>query len=146
MAATLPSSFATATQARAEIEEILAKLPELWNRHDVAGYASHFSENVDFVNVLGGRNRGRAAVEAELAMIHQSIFRNSRLEFVEHSLRTVAPNVAVAHINWQMTGHESMQEKQWGSVRRGIITAVFVAEADTWRITAFQNTDRAAAA
>jgi hypothetical protein len=38
----------------ATIEKILTGLPQFWNRHDIEGYTSHFSANIDFVNVLGG--------------------------------------------------------------------------------------------
>ena len=128
--------------AQTQIEAILTALPELWNRHDIAGYTSHFSEHIDFVNVLGGHNRGPAAIQAELVAIHQTIFRNSRLKVVDRSIRFLTPAIAIVHIDWQMTGHDNSLEKQWQSVRDGIITAVFVREGDTWRITAFHNTDK----
>jgi uncharacterized protein (TIGR02246 family) len=133
---------APALNAQTEIESMLDKLPEFWNRHDTAGYAANFTANVDFVNVLGGHNRGRAEVRAELDAIHRTIFRNSQLKIVQRTVRFVAPQVAIAHIDWQMTGHQSMPEKPWDSVRHGIITAVLVAEESNWRITAFQNTDK----
>ncbi|HSS98012.1 MAG TPA: SgcJ/EcaC family oxidoreductase [Terriglobales bacterium] len=144
MATTLSTPFPSKINAKAQIEEILTELPECWNRHDIAGYISHFTEDVNFVNVLGGHNRGRAAVETELIAIHQTIFRNSRLKVVGHSIRFLAPEVAVVHIDWEMTGHENPLEKQWQGVREGIITAVFVVEGDAWRITAFHNTDKVA--
>ncbi len=130
------------TGARARIENILTVLPELWNRHDVGRYAEHFSDNVDFVNVFGSHTQGRAALMADLKLIHQTIFRNTRLKIVRHSIRFVAPTVAIAIVEWRMSGHESTSAKRWDSVREGIFTAVLLPEEDSWRITAFQNTDK----
>lgn len=136
------TTFPVETTSQIQIEAVLRVLPEFWNRHDVPGYAAHFSENVDFVNVFGGHARGRSALVADLKVIHQTIFRNSRLRIVKHDIRFVAPTVAIAIVDWHMTGHESTEAKAWDAVREGIFTAVLVAEEDTWRITAFQNTDK----
>jgi uncharacterized protein (TIGR02246 family) len=75
-------------------------------------------------------------------MIHQTIFRNSRLQVVDHSIRFLTPEVALVHVDWQMTGHDNSEEKQWQAVRDGIITAVFVNGENGWLITAFHNTDK----
>jgi uncharacterized protein (TIGR02246 family) len=139
---TQPTAVSAGPAAQTQIDAILTELPELWNEHDIEGYTSHFCENIDFVNVLGGHNRGRAEIKAELVAIHQTIFRNSLLKVIDRSIRFLTPKIAVVHIDWQMTGHDNSLEKQWQSVREGIITAVFVMEADTWRITAFHNTDK----
>ena len=131
------------TEAESKIGAFLAALPETWNRHDMVAYASHFSENADFVNILGMHWRGRAAIEASHIAIHKGIFRNSRLEALDQTIRFLTPEVAVAHVNWQMTGHETGQVKEWqpAATRKGVLTAVLVPEGDTWKITALHNTD-----
>ena len=75
--------------------------------------------------------------------IHQTVFRNSQLQALNHTMRFLTPEVAVAHVNWQMTGHDTGPVKEWQppAVRKGILTAVMVPEGDTWRITALHNTD-----
>ena len=140
--ATTTTEISAERIAQVQIEDMLTKLSELWGRHDIAGYTSHFSEGVDFVNVLGGHTRGRVAIQAELVAIHQTIFRNSRLKIIDRSLRFLTPEIAIVHVDWQMTGHDNPLEKQWQSVREGIFTAVFVAEGPTWKITVFHNTDK----
>ncbi len=129
--------------AQTKIAAVLAALSESWNRHDMVGYASHFCEDADFVNVLGMHVRGRAAIEAQHIAIHKTVFRNSQLEALQQTVRFLTPEVAVAHVNWQMTGHDTSQTKEWqpGAARKGVLTAVLVPEGDTWRISALHNTD-----
>jgi uncharacterized protein (TIGR02246 family) len=52
-------------ETESKIEAVLAALRESWNRHDMSAFASLFSENADFVNVLGMHLRGRPALEAQ---------------------------------------------------------------------------------
>ncbi len=143
MSSTSPNTFTPPAAAISEIEKVLAALPESWNRHDMVAYASQFSENADFVNILGMHWQGRPAIEAQHITIHKTVFRNSQLRALNHSIRFLTPAVAVAHVNWEMTGHEIPVTKEWqpAEKRRGILTAVLVPEGDTWRITALHNTD-----
>ena len=58
----------------------------------------------------------------------------------------IQPQVAVAHVDWQMTGHDMSHVKDWSlpEVRKGVLTAVLLFEGDTWRIDALHNTDTVA--
>jgi uncharacterized protein (TIGR02246 family) len=131
------------TEAESKIEAVLANLQESWNRHDMAAFAAQFSQDADFVNVLGMHLRGRPAIEAQHVAIHQTIFRNSQLRTLGQTVRFLTPQVAVAHVDWEMTGHDTSHMKDWNpaEVRKGVLTAVLVPEDNTWRITALHNTD-----
>ena len=131
------------TDAKPKIEAVLSALQQSWNRHDVAAFATQFTENADFVNVVGMHVRGRPAIEAQHVAIHKTVFRNSQLRTLGQSVRLLAPQVAVAHVDWEMTGHDMSHIKDWSlpEVRQGVLTAVLVSEGDTWRIAALHNTD-----
>jgi uncharacterized protein (TIGR02246 family) len=131
------------TDAESKIEAVLAALQDSWNRHDMSAFAAQFTEDADFVNVVGMHQRGRPAIEAQHVAIHKTAFRNSQLRTLSHSVRFLAPQVAVAHVDWEMTGHDTSNVKDWSlpEVRKGVLTAVLVSEGDTWRITALHNTD-----
>ncbi len=137
------NAFAPTADTVSKIEAVIAALPESWNCHDMVAYASHFTENADFINILGMHWRGRPAIEAQHIAIHETIFRNSQLQELNHTIRFLTPEVAVAHVNWQMTGHEIGPSKDWqpATVRKGVLSAVLVLEGETWRITALHNTD-----
>lgn len=56
-------------------------------------------------------------------------------------MRPLAPGVVLAHIHWEMTGHEAPPGVSFAEVRHGVITGVFVEKNGQWLISAFQNTD-----
>ena len=130
-------------EAKAKIAATLAVLEESWNRHDMIVYAAQFTPDADFVNVLGMLQRGRPAIEAQHVAIHKTFFRNSRIQTLDQSIRFLTPEVAVAHVTWQMTGHETPQVNEWHlpAIRKGILTAVLVSQGELWRIAALHNTD-----
>ena len=41
------------TDAKAQIANVVAALADSWNRHDMVAYAAQFTEDADFVNVIG---------------------------------------------------------------------------------------------
>lgn len=127
--------------AKLQIEGIVKALIDTWNQHDMAKYAAQFAEDADFVNVLGMHFQGRNAIESQHVLIHRTIFRNSRLRLVDYSIRPLRPGVVLAHIKWEMTGHERPPGASFAEVRQGLITGVFVEQDDRWLIAAFQNTD-----
>ncbi len=129
--------------AESKIEAVLAALEDSCNRHDMPAYAAQFTADADFVNVLGMRQRGRPTIEAQHIAIHKTVFRNSQLRTLGKSVRFLTPQVAVAHVDWEMTGHETSHIKDWNlpAVRKGVLTAVLVVDGDAWRIAALHNTD-----
>ncbi len=128
-------------EAQSEIFLVIKALSDSWNSHDMAVYAAQFTEDADFVNVMGMRWKGRAQIEAAHVQVHRTIFRNSKLKTLDCSLRALAPGVVLAHVRWEMTGHESPPGVRFSEVRHGMITGVFVEQDGRWLIAAFQNTD-----
>ena len=130
-------------EAKSKIESVLAALHDSWNRRDMAAFASQFAQDADFVNVIGRHLRGRPAIAAQHVAIHKTIFRNSQLNTLDQKIRFLTPKVAVAHVDWQMTGHDMSQVKNWSlpEVPKGVLSAVLVAEGDAWRIASLHNTD-----
>ncbi len=137
----MAASVQLAVKAQAEIFTVVKALTDSWNSHDMSTYAAQFTEDADFVNVLGMRWRGRPEIEARHADVHRTIFRNSTLRTLNCSLRPLASDVVLAHIRWEMTGHEAPAGVKFSAVRHGLITGVFVEQNGRWLISAFQNTD-----
>jgi len=130
------------TDAKAQIANIVGSLADSWNRHDMAAYAALFTEDADFVNVIGMHWHGRGEIEARHVDVHRTIFRNSTLRTLDHSLRLLRPGVILTHINWEMSGHENPPGTNFApGVRHGVITGVFVEQEGRWLIAAFHNTD-----
>ena len=129
------------TDAKAQVDVVISALTESWNRHDMAAYAAQFTEDADFVNVVGMHSRGRREIEAQHAHLHRTIFRNSNVRVLDEWVRCLKQDVALAHVRWEMTGHESLPGWHTPETRSGVLTAVLVQEGDGWRVTAFHNTD-----
>jgi len=131
----------SAADTKAEVEFVLSSLIESWNRRDVKTLASYFAEDADFVNVLGTRMQGRTVIEAQHKRLHEGIFRHTVLREVATTVRFVRDDVAVAHLQWEMTGAEPVPGWNVPELRRGIFSYILVRQNDGWRITAAHNTD-----
>ncbi len=128
---------------RVRIQKSIEALSESWNRHDMAAFASQYTEDADFVNVLGMHWHGRKEIEDRHANLHATMFRSSTLWIRDYSIRFAAPALALAHVRWQMTGHEAAHLQGWNvpEVRDGLLTLVFVRDEHGWLIAASHNTD-----
>ena len=129
------------TEAQTRILDAVKVMFDGWNSHDMAMYASAFADDADFVNVLGMHWHGRADIQARHVELHRKIFLNSSLKMLNCALRPIAPTVVLAHVHWEMTGHETPPYAPFAPVRQGLITAVFVERDGRWLIASSQNTD-----
>ena len=132
------------TQTTTQIESVVAALAETWNRHDIAGYAALFSEDADFVNVVGMHWRGRKEIEACHVRLHETIFRDTKVRCADWSVRLIREDVALAHISCQMIGAKGLENWKVPEVRRTEMSLVLVPSARSehgWSITALHNTE-----
>jgi uncharacterized protein (TIGR02246 family) len=131
----------TSTLTAPGIETVISAVVEAWNRHDMKAYAAQFTEDADFVNVLGMHFRGRPQIEAVHVDLHRTIFRNSNLRAASTTVRPVNEQVALAHVAWEMTGADGLPGWNVPELRKGMMSLVLVRTGDRWLITAAQNTD-----
>ena len=127
-----------------QIESIVAALAETWNHHDMAAYAALFSEDADFVNVVGMHWRGRKEIEACHVRLHETIFRDSQVRCVDWRVRMIREDVALVHIACQMIGAEGLENWKVADVRRTQMSVLLVpAERSRhgWEIAALHNTE-----
>ena len=129
------------TSASTLVDAAVSALMDAWNRHDMVAYAAQFHPQADFVNVIGMHWTGRQEIEAAHLHLHHTIFRNSTLQSEGHTVRFLAPEIAIAHVNWQMTGAEGLPGWDVATVRHGVMTLVLVGDAGNWLVTAAHNTD-----
>jgi uncharacterized protein (TIGR02246 family) len=133
--------MAPSAEAIESVKAVVSSLAESWNRHDMASFAAAFSENADFVNVIGMHWQGRQEIEAKHAVTHRTIFRNSTLQIVEQSVCLLSPDIALAHVRTQVKGAESFREGNIPETRSAILTCVLIRGADRWFIRAAHNTE-----
>jgi uncharacterized protein (TIGR02246 family) len=112
---------------------------QAWNQHDAKAYAALFAEDGDLVNVVGWWWRGRKEIESKLTDAFAFVFRESTLTITEVNVRFLAPEIAVAHMHWTMTGARTPPTIP--EPREGIQTFVLQKLGGSWMIAAFQNTN-----
>jgi uncharacterized protein (TIGR02246 family) len=128
-------------EAMALVEATVLAQAEAWNRHDMTAFAAQFTTDADFVNVIGMWWVGREHIQERHAEVHRTIFRASTLRILETSVQFVSPAVALAHVNWEMSGHERLPGWELAPVRRGLMTQLLVPQGDRWLVRASHNTD-----
>ena len=139
-AASAPRTHGAAQdRAESEIRAVQARQAEAWNRHDARSYADLFAEDGDVVNVVGWWWKGRAEIERKLEAAFAQVFKESTLTITEVQVRFLAPETAVAHVRWTMTGARTPPGIP--EPREGIQTQVLSKVSGRWLIAAFQNTN-----
>jgi uncharacterized protein (TIGR02246 family) len=133
-----PAVLCDEARDAADIRAVQARQAETWNRHDAKAYAALFTEDADVVNIVGWRWKGRAQLEARMTAAFAYVFRESTLTVTDVETRFLAPEIAIAHVRWTMTG--ARMPPGMPEPRQGIQTLTMVKKAGQWRIAAFQNT------
>ncbi|MBZ9849367.1 SgcJ/EcaC family oxidoreductase [Mesorhizobium sp. CA14] len=121
-------------------EDIATAFADAWNRHDIGDFAALFSEDANFVNVVGMWWKNRAEIEAAHRATHETMFRDSRLQGVVSPVVELSPGVASVHYRWTLTGASAPDGSPAGT-REGILLLVVKKEQSDWRIKVAQNTD-----
>ncbi|HEY0702147.1 MAG TPA: SgcJ/EcaC family oxidoreductase [Candidatus Acidoferrales bacterium] len=128
-------------QDEAQIRAVEMRLQDAWNSHDMKAWANQFTEDADFVNVVGWWWQGRAQIESKHAKMHQSMFKDSTLAVGSVTIRFIGPDTAIVHMLWTLEGAKNFDGGAAGE-RKGIFTEVLVRQGNDWLISAAQNTDK----
>jgi uncharacterized protein (TIGR02246 family) len=128
-----------ATDESAIRDLVGARQQQAWNKHDAHAYAELFAEDGDVVNVMAWWWKGRAEVESNLTRMFAGIFHESTLTFTQVDVRFLAPEIAIAHARWRMTG--AHMPSGLPEPREGLQTVTVQKRNGKWLIAAFQNTN-----
>jgi uncharacterized protein (TIGR02246 family) len=123
------------------VRGLAAQFERAWNTHDMNVLGLIATEDIDFVNVAGLHWKGRAEVVREHADRHKVRFRNSVWRTERVTVRFVAPEVALVHVEWETRGDLDFDLKPWPP-RKGIFSWLVVKHEGSWRIRSAQNTGR----
>lgn len=136
---TLSTPSMAQTMDDAAIRELQARQADAWNRHDATAYANLFTEDGEVVNVVGWWWKGRSQIESRLTDAFAFVFRDSRLTIADVQTRYLAPDLAVAHVLWTMSGAKTPTGIP--EPREGIQIEVLKKINGKWLIYSFQNTN-----
>jgi uncharacterized protein (TIGR02246 family) len=123
------------------ILDVEARWQNAWNRHDISALADLFTENADFITVIGKWCKGKKEFYDYHVRLHQVMFKDSIWKTTDTQVRFLNPEVAIVHVNWTITGDRNADGTPRPNSRDGIFTQVMVKQGGQWRITASQNTN-----
>jgi len=140
----LSSSAETATLTPTQqIQQIVARQLDSWNRNDAASWASDYSSQATFINVRGDVVKGRHAIESIHAFIFNGPYKGTRLSASIDSIEFPAPHVAIADITSEVRGFATLPPglaPTEPGIFRTRLKYILVEESGVWRIAAAQNT------
>ena len=118
------------------LHEMVYQLEAAWNAADGQGFAEAFAEDADFIHILGGYYKGRAAIEAGHRMIFGTIYKGSAVRFSVERIRLLRPDVAIVSLR------QYLQFREGGAASELEARPTIIAEKrdGKWQIAHMQNT------
>lgn len=113
---------------------------EAWNTKNAIQLAGLFTQDADFVMVLGIWWKGRTEIEKNHEQLFLTLMRESRLIFPDIKIKFIKPDVAIAHSVWELTGQQSPEADKLPP-RQGVLSCVMTQQNDKWLIVTLHNTD-----
>jgi uncharacterized protein (TIGR02246 family) len=122
------------------VKEIINSYAKAWNFYNARALSALFSEDADFVMVMGIWLRGREEIERNHAELFSTVMRNSCLSFTDTKIKFLKPDIAIVHITWEIVGQVTPFGEQL-PLRLGILSCVMMEQDGKWKIHSAQNTD-----
>jgi uncharacterized protein (TIGR02246 family) len=122
------------------VRNVLAEYAVSWNRHDMAAFGRLFTENCDYVNIVGVHWKGVQEIVQRHAELFQNRLKTAVRTLTGAEVRFPTPDVALVNATWDVTGW-SRPTGEAVPVLKEITTMVMVKTNGKWLITAFQNTE-----
>lgn len=118
------------------IREIVRQVETGWNTKSGKDFAAPFAEDADYVVVNGMYIKGRTAIEKGHQQIFETVYKESFIAATVKSLRFARPDVAIVHVEWNLTVRQGGAETKSTALN----TLVLTKDNGRWQIAAFQNT------
>ena len=131
---------------QAAIRKVMDAMTTAFNTRDEEATTSLMTADADFVNVMGSWSRGAAEVARARHGRFATALKNASIRIIDVRTRFIRTDVAVVHVNHEMTGMLDTAGNELPP-HRELSLRVVVKESGKWFVTAFQNTTvRASAA
>lgn len=130
--------------AEQPIRQLLDAQVAAWNAGDADGWCRDFVPDAAFVNILGMRFEGRDANAVRHGELFATIFKGSRLEARDVTIRTIGDAAAFADLVLDLTGFRALPPGIRPSAGDGVLSTrmhyAFEFTDGRWRIVLSQNT------
>lgn len=127
-----------------DIRSAIAKQADAWNRHDTKAWMAPFSEDAEFINIMGSALLGRPEIEQRHAELFTGIFRRSRVAVTTRQVRPLGATAAVAETDYELRGYDRLPPGIVATDPDGTLRTrmkyVWQLRPEGWRIVSAQNT------
>jgi uncharacterized protein (TIGR02246 family) len=131
-------------RAEAKVRALLAAQAKAWNEHDARAWAAAFTEDAEFVNIMGTLFQGRAQVELRHDELFRGIFSRSRVVVTTRKVLSLGATSALAETVHELRDYDrlppGMRATDPDGALRTRLKYVLVLTPDGWRIRSAQNT------
>lgn len=121
--------------------EIPALFIEAWMERDAGYLASLFTEDAEFVNVVGLWWHNREDIKEAHAYGFHKIFGDSNLRLMETTVKKLDDHIAVVHARMRLMNQTPSKENETPSIRQNIFSFVVKKLEDKWICESAHNTD-----
>lgn len=122
-------------------EEVASHFVEAFNRRDAVMLANLFTEDAEFVNVVGIWWHDRQAIWKAHDYGFRTIFNNSVVELRKVKVKQITPEVALVQARMKLTGQTSHAGIAKPKGRQNIISFVAQKMPQGWVCVSAHNTD-----
>jgi len=139
----LPAAAQTPGGDEAAIDAVIARQASAWNAGDGVAWGADYLADADFVNILGAVFHGRSEIAERHAAIFAGPYKGSHLAIAVRSLKLLAPGIALAETNMEVTGYRGLPpgiQPTAPGVLRTHMKYVLAKQDGQWWISAAQNT------
>jgi len=133
----------TAASPESQIQRIISAQEVAWNVGDSTSWASAFTPDADFINILGQAFHGRETITQLHARIFAGPYQGSHASVTITQFRQPTPDIVLLEAIHEVTAFKSLPPGVVPSapgVLKTRMKYVFVKRDDNWQIIAAQNT------
>lgn len=119
-------------------QDLAHRLAEAFNDKDAEAFAALFTDDAEFVNIFGGRMRGRTGIAEGHRQVFATALTGSVLALEEIDIMPLGADVAVCHARWRR-GRTAEATPATLPPGEGIFTLVGRRDGEQWLLAAATN-------
>ncbi|HLL93355.1 MAG TPA: SgcJ/EcaC family oxidoreductase [Spirosoma sp.] len=125
------------------VRKTIDAMMKSWSNHNYNDIATWTTPDVNWVNIVGMRWKGRDEVRIAHQAFHDTMFKNTPWTIKNVDIRFITPDVAVAHLLSHIGAFYPPDGIDHGGNKRpeadDMATLVFVKQQGNWLLTAGEN-------
>lgn len=130
--------FAQTSKDKQAVQTQIEAMLHSWNQHQFSDMDTYTTPDVDWVNIVGMRWKGRKEVQYAHEAFHKTMFKDVPVDLKSTDIRFITKDVAVAHIITHYGEFTTPGGNKMGNTD-DIATLVYVKKKGKWLLTAGEN-------